>query len=124
MDSIEDIERRRREILSEIMDIRSMKRGTVNEQFLKVRIKGRDEPVPRGPYYVFTRSEGGRTVSQRLTSPEMRRQAQADVAAHKRFVALCLEYERLTERLGEMERREDGGEEKKRPKSPSKKKRK
>lgn len=124
MDPIEDLERKRREILNEMLSIRSMKRGTVNEQFLKVPIKGRDEPALRGPYYVLTRSQGGRTVSRRLTSPEMRRQAEADVAAHKKFVALCLEYERLTERLGEIERRDIEGAEKKRPNSPSKRKRK
>lgn len=67
MDRVKEVEKRRREILKEMGGIRSMRRGSVNEQFLKVPQKGKKEPVLRGPYYVFSRFEKGKgTKSYRL----------------------------------------------------------
>jgi hypothetical protein len=49
-------------------------------------------------------------------------EARKDVAQHKRFMGLCQEFERLTARLGELERREtEGVQEKKRLRWPSNK---
>jgi len=101
---IEELIARRDSILKEMGSIRSMKRGTITEQYLKVRHEGQSEPVLRGPYYLFSRKENKRTVGKRLTSAAELAQARADVAAHKRFVQLCREFEELTERLGELER--------------------
>ena len=103
MATVAEIERRREAILRQLRDMRSMRRGTINEQYLRVRLKSQEEPVLRGPYYVLSRREGKGTVSQRLTTSEELAQARKDVAAHKRFVGLCQELERLTERLGELE---------------------
>ena len=120
MDPIQRLEKRRDAVLEQIRSIRSMRRGTINKQFLKVRHKGRDKPVSRGPYYVLSRRQEGKTVSQRLTSPGELKQAQNDVEAHKRFVALCKQFEELTERLGQIQRESDElREEKKRPSSRS-----
>lgn len=110
MDSIHEVEERRHQILEELRGIRSLRRGTINEQFLK---DPRDATKLRGPYYVLSRREGGKTVSRRLKRGEDLEQAQRDVAEHKRFAGLCQELEQLTERLGELVRHE-GGQEKKR----------
>lgn len=125
MNRIQDIEARREAILQELRSLRSLRRGTINEQFLKIRLKGEDAPVRRGPYYVLSRREGGKTVSQRLTSPERLKQAQQEVASYQRFVALCREFEQLTEKLGERERAgsEDLEAKKKRRRWPSSKRR-
>jgi hypothetical protein len=121
MNSIRELEVRRDAILEEMGSIRSMRRGTINEQFLRVRLKGKEQPLLRGPYYVFSRREGNRTVSKRLTSPAQLQRVKRQGEAHKRFVALCKEFEVLTERLGELERPLEGRSEKKRPRSPSNK---
>lgn len=104
MDRIEEIEKRRKEILREMGGIRSMRRGSVNEQFLKVPHKGKKEPVLRGPYYVFSRHEKGKgTKSYRLTPQKEVDNARWDVEAYRGFRELCREYEELTEELGRLE---------------------
>jgi len=104
MEMIEHVEARREAVLEEIGGIRSMRRGTVNEQYAKVPHKGKKDPVLRGPYYVFSRNEAGKTVGWRLRTLEEVEQAKEDVAAYKHFKALCKEFEELTEKLGELER--------------------
>jgi len=69
-----EIEKRRDALLQEMRLIRSMKRGTINEQYLKVPQKGAN-PALRGPYHVLSRREGNKTVSERLTTPAKIEQA-------------------------------------------------
>jgi hypothetical protein len=108
MDIVQQLEARRNAILEEMRSIRSMRRGTINEQYFKTRLKGRKGIVHQGPYYVLSRREGDKTLSQRLRSVAGLEQAQKDVAEYKRFLGLCQEFERLTARLGELERSEPG----------------
>ena len=105
MDTVLELETRRDAVLAELKTIRSMRRGTVNEQYLSVRHKGVREPAQRGPYFVLSRydAEKRKTVSRRLTTPGEVERARRDIAAHERFIALCQEFARLTERLGEAE---------------------
>ncbi len=122
MDTVQQLEARRNGILEEMRSIRSMKRGTINEQYFKTRLKGKKAMVHQGPYYVLSRREEERTVSRRLRSAAELEQARKDVVEYKRFLGLCQEFERLTGRLGELERGGQGLEqEKKRFRSPSSK---
>jgi len=122
MDTVQQLEARRNAILEEMRSIRSMKRGTINEQYFKIRLKGKKEMVSQGPYYVLSRREGDKTVSRRLRSAAELEQARKEGVEYKRFFGLCQEFERLTVRLGELEREEGGLEqEKKRFRSPSNK---
>jgi len=113
----------REEILEEMRGIRSMRRGTITEQYLKVKHAGKEEPVLRGPYYVFSRREKHKTVAYRLTSRQDIEEARRDIAAHQRYAELCGEYERLTEELGYLERETplDDEQKKKRKQSGSSK---
>jgi hypothetical protein len=122
MDTVQQLEARRNAILEEIRSIRSMRRGTINEQYFKTRLKGRKGMVHQGPYYVLSRREGDKTLSKRLRSAVELEQARRDVDEYKRFVGLCQEYQQLTTRLGEFEREEqDLEKEKKRFRLPSSK---
>jgi len=112
MDETSRIEARRREILKEVGEMRSMRKGSVTEQFLQVPQKGK-EPAIRGPYYTYTKKVKGKTVGRRLKSTEVER-FKDDVKAFHRFQALCKEYAELNERLGEMEGKTMEGEGKKR----------
>jgi len=118
MDGIRELEARRDAILEQMRSIRSMRRGTINQQFLKVRLKGRKEPLLRGPYFVLSRREGNKTASKRLTSPAQLQWARRQIEAHKRFVSLCKEFEVLTERLGQLEQSLEEGPKKKRSRLP------
>jgi len=113
MPNLHDLEVKRDAILDQMRSIRSMKRGSITEQHLKVRHRGVREAVSRGPYYVFSRREGDHTASQRLRSAVELEQARKDIEEHKRFVALCREFELLTEQLGEIERQSPALEEEK-----------
>lgn len=125
MNTTTDLEARRNAILEEMRSIRSLRRGSISEQFLKVRHQGIREPVLRGPYYVLMRRDGKKVISQRVTSGSALAQAQKDIESHRRFIALCREFEMLTEQLGELERESATMEqEKKRRKLPSNRKRK
>ena len=100
---LEQVQARREQIVSEMLRIRSVMRGALTEQFLPVAHKGKKEPVMRGPYYVLSRSEKGRTRSCRI-SKRQAAQVQRDVDNYKHLEQLCREFTELTERLGELER--------------------
>src|SRR5512139_130150 len=113
MDTVRQLEAQRNAILEEMHSIRSMRHGTINEQYFKTRLKGRKGMVHQGPYYVLSRREEEKTVSRRLRSAAELEEARKGVAEYKRFVGLCQEFERLTARLGELERVEQGLEQEK-----------
>lgn len=108
--TIKDIEEQRRQVIDEMLAIRSMRRGSITEQQSPNKRAGK---TARGPYFVFSRRQEGRTVSRRLRPGPDLELARQEVAAHKQFAALCQRFEQLTERLGELER-DDVDQEKKR----------
>ena len=125
MNETKQIEDRRHALLEEMRSIRSMRRGTINEQYFKTYSKGKKEMKRQGPYYVLSRREGGKTVSQRMNSPAELEQARREVEEYKRFLILCREFEQLTTKMGEQERdNREIDREKKRPRSPLNKTRK
>lgn len=117
--STQALEAQRANVLEQMRQIRSMRRGSITEQFLNTKRKGQETTTRCGPYYVLSRHVDGRTVSRRLKAGEELEQAQRDIEQHRLFVELCRQFEALTEQLGELERGE--GPEKKRRRSPSSK---
>ena len=59
MDTARTLEEKRERVLEQMRAIRSMRPGSVTEQYLKVTHKGKRKPVMRGPYWVYTRKEAG-----------------------------------------------------------------
>ncbi len=116
METAHALEQKRERVLEQMRAIRCMRRGSVTEQYLKVSYYGKRKPFLRGPYWVYTWKEGGKTVGQRLSREEAE-QIKKDIESHKKCVALCKEFEIRTTRLGELE----GAiaPEKKRPRSRS-----
>lgn len=120
------IEEQRNKILQAMGAIRSLRPGTVTEQFLKVPHKGKKEPVERGPYFLWQYYEQGKPVRRRLTSDAEVERARREVDNARRFGELCRQFEQLTRQLGELERERATSVEavKKKPKSPRKPRRK
>lgn len=102
MKTIESIEKRREEIIDEIRKISSMRRGTINEQYLKVPRKDKESSL-RGPYYVLTRKENGRTVSTRVRSNELE-ELKKETEAYKKFNQLSNEFVAIAEELTDKRR--------------------
>lgn len=115
MNTIQALEDQRNQILEKMKNIRSLKRGSITEQFLKVAKKGQ-QATRCGPYYVLSRRIEGKTSSKRLKPGHELEQARQDIQRHQEFVQLCRQFEQLTEQLGELERVEP--QEKKRRRSP------
>lgn len=103
MKTIESIEKRREEIIEEIRNIPSMRRGTINEQYLKVPRKDKESSL-RGPYYVLTRKENGKTVSTRVRSHEFE-EIKKETEAYKKFNQLSNEFAAITEELTDKRKR-------------------
>ena len=106
MSILQKLEQKRLGILEKIGSIRFMRRGTINEQYLPVKQKGK-QPLLRGPYYVLSKNEDGKTKSQRLKKNEME-QVRQDVEAYREFQKLSKEYVDVTEALALQERSADG----------------
>ena len=96
--NIEDLKKRRDELIEQIKGITMMRRGTINENYLKVKRKGK-EPSIRGPYYVLSRNEGGKTVGFRLKTQEEIAFAQKDVDSYKEFNKISKEFVTVTESI-------------------------
>ena len=120
MNDTETLRMRRDAILAEMRELKTMKRGTINEQYFRRGEKTAKRIDLRGPYYVFSRCEGGRTRSRRLRTAEELARARQAIAAHNRFLALCEEFVLVTERLGDLlDQSGDHDLEKKRRRLPS-----
>ena len=120
MSEMQQLEKRRADILQEMDAIRSMLAATLKSQMLPVPHKGKKEPVMRGPYYVLAKWDPvrKRTHSRRVAKNELE-QVQADVENHQRFLQLSAEFVALTEELGKRAREGAAHNEdlKKKPKS-------
>jgi len=60
MEIVQELEARRNAILEEMRSIRSMRRGTINEQHFKTRLKGRKGMVLRVPIMFCPGGKGKR----------------------------------------------------------------
>jgi len=87
MTPMEKLETQRQRLLKELAEVGPMRRGSISEQF--VEGMGRNGvKKQRGPYFVYTYKEKGKTVSRRLTSPEQIALCQRQIQAFRRFQEL------------------------------------
>ena len=111
MTRIQELESRRKEVLHKLAAIRSLRKGTLNEQWFPVVRNGKKTKKLRGPYFVWSYKVGKKTVSERLKDEQGIALARQDAANYRRFRELCGELEKLIAELGQAERQQTASEE-------------
>ena len=100
MDQFCNLDQVRQKILRDMGDIQKMRRGTVNEQFLKVQQKD-GSSVLRGPYFLYSRTEKGKSISQRIQPEEVVRY-QEETEHCRKFKNLANKYVLVCEELADL----------------------
>lgn len=90
---------RQESLVRELTTIRFMQKGTISHQRVARTGKGAPTKAMRGPYPILTWKQRGKTRSLRLKNEDEVAWAERAVGNHRRFVALCREYEELGEQL-------------------------
>lgn len=94
------LQQKRQHILEQIMQITEMRRGSIVHQV--VESVGPDGKARRrGPYPIYTFKEAGKTVSRRLTQPELIDIYQHHIEQGRRFQELTAQLLRLGEQLSD-----------------------
>lgn len=107
----DSLEAKRQEILEQMSAITRMRRGTVNEQYFEVGQKD-GSALRRGPYFLYSRTEKGKSFSQRVTLEEVDRYRE-ETDNCRRFKELSGRCVMICEELAEAD---EGSREKKRSK--------
>ena len=118
MGRLEDLEARRQEIIQDINNIGEMRKGSITEQVFKSK-KADGSTVQRGPYWVYSYKDRGKTVSKRL-SPQEVGIYEAQILEFRRFESLCSELAEASQAICDIRLREGGeGRAKKKLRKPS-----
>ena len=89
---------RRCEIVGEIDEIKSMRKGVLNAKYQNVAHKN-GEVVVKGPYYALTKkASGGKTIYQAIPARDVPR-IQKEVDNYKHFRQLSDEYIEVCEKI-------------------------
>jgi len=104
---LEKFRQARQEILTRIALIEEMRRGSVTRQFLKIKLKGRKDPIFSGPYALFTCKKNGRTVGRRLHEAEEISRLEHQVQNFHSFQNLCRRLVEISEKICEERERKE-----------------
>jgi hypothetical protein len=99
VDEKNTLETSRREVLEEMAAITRMRRGTVNEQYFEVQQKD-GSVVRHGPYFLYSRTEKGKSFSRRVAGEEVKRY-KAETENCRRFKELSNRCVMICEELAE-----------------------
>ena len=108
------LEHRRQGLLQQLADLRELRKGSLTEQFLRVK-HADGSIVQRGPYPLFTRKEGGRTLSVRLSDPAVASLYRQQIQALRQFETVVGQIVGVGEQLSDLavaevvQKKTDGG---------------
>jgi hypothetical protein len=101
MESAKQLDKRRMDILSQMAEIASMRKGAINEQYVPVKHKN-GETVKKGPYFVLTKKEpGGKTLTRSIPADKIGF-VREEAEKYKLFRRLSDEYIEVCEQLSIM----------------------
>jgi hypothetical protein len=86
-----NLEHQRQALLQQLAGLPQVRRGSLTEQFFQVKRRDGSQ-VKRGPYPLLTRKEGQKTVSRRLTDPEL-------VPLYRQQIQAMRQFETVVDRL-------------------------
>jgi len=95
------LEQQRQNLLRQLSGLPQLRRGSFTEQFLMVKRKDGSK-VQRGPYPLLTRKEGQKTISLRLTDPDLVPVYRQQIRALRQFETVVDQLVRVGEQLSDL----------------------
>ena len=95
------LQQERERLLQQLSGLQELRRGSLTEQFLMVKRQDGSR-VKRGPYPLFTRKQGSKTVSLRLTDPAMVSLYRRQIQAMRQFETVVDGLVRVGEQLSDL----------------------
>jgi hypothetical protein len=100
-ESLRRVRQRRKELLTELAALEQMRRGSLTPQYFEAT-RNDGSTVRRGPYTLYTSKEKGKTVSRRITDPELVLRYEEQIKAFRRFETLANELVRVGEKISDL----------------------
>ena len=96
-----NLEHQRQALLQQLSGLQELRRGCLSDQFLTVQ-HADGSRVQCGPYPLLTRKEGKRTVSLRLSDPQLVPLYRQQIQAMRQFETVVDQLVRVGEELGDL----------------------
>ncbi len=96
-----NLEHQRQALLQQLSSLQELRRGSLTDQFLTVR-HADGSRVKRGPYPLLTRKEGKKSVSLRLSDPQLVPLYRPQIQAMRQFETVVDQLVRVGEQLGDL----------------------
>jgi len=107
MAKLENLLEKKTNIMAEMMNLKEMRRGSVVEQFYELKRKD-GSIVRRGPYYLYSYKEKGKTISRRLSGLAEAEQVREQIEQFRRFEQLTSEFVSVNHAICEAKLRTEG----------------
>ncbi len=109
MKTIESLREKKNTLLSRIVNLKDMRKGSLVEQYFEKKRK--DNSVVRlGPYTLYTYKEKGQTISRRLSSHCVIECYKAEIGEFRKFENLCAELVQTSQEICDLKRQEQRAE--------------
>jgi hypothetical protein len=95
------LELQRQQLLQQLSSFHELRRGSLTEQFLTLKRKDGSK-VKRGPYPLLTRKQGQKTVSLRVSDPELVPIYRQQIQAMRQFDHVVGQLVRVGEQLSDL----------------------
>ncbi len=124
MGTMSELRETKRQILQGIVELTDMRKGSVVEQYVEAKRKD-GRLVRRGPYFLYSYKDKGKTISRRLLNPLAAEICREEIREFRKFEQLCEELADVSQRICDRKQAEDQSESdgpKKKRRSTSRKK--
>jgi len=96
-----NLEVKRQQLLQQLSGFHQLRRGCLTEQFFTLERKDGSK-VKRGPYPLLTRKEGPKTISRRVSDPQLVPIYRQQIQAMRQFESVVEQLVRLGEQLSDL----------------------